>query len=64
MDVKREASSFQASCREQGVMIARSFPPLTTHARVSIGTMDEMRRAAAVFRSALALTTTSTQSGR
>ena len=26
-----------------------SFPPLTTHARVSIGTMDEMKRAMAVM---------------
>jgi len=49
VDVKRDSSSFQASCREQGVMIARSFPPLTTHARVSIGTMDEMKRAMAVM---------------
>jgi histidinol-phosphate aminotransferase len=49
VDVKREAASFQARCREQGVMIARSFPPLTTHARVSIGTMDEMKRAMSVM---------------
>ena len=49
VDVKRDSSSFQASCREQGVMIARSFPPLSTHARVSIGTMDEMKRAMAVM---------------
>jgi histidinol-phosphate aminotransferase len=49
VDVKRDASSFQGLCREQGVMIARSFPPLTTHARVSIGTMDEMKRAMAVM---------------
>lgn len=49
VDVKREAASFQAQCREQGVMIARAFPPLTTHARVSIGTMDEMKRAMAVM---------------
>jgi histidinol-phosphate aminotransferase len=49
VDVKRDSSSFQAQCREQGVMIARSFPPLMTHARVSIGTMDEMKRAMAVM---------------
>jgi histidinol-phosphate aminotransferase len=49
VDVKRDASSFQGLCREQGVMIARAFPPLTTHARVSIGTMDEMKRAMAVM---------------
>ena len=49
VDVKRDASSFQGLCREQGVMVARAFPPLTTHARVSIGTMDEMKRAMAVM---------------
>jgi histidinol-phosphate aminotransferase len=49
VDVKRDSGSFQAQCREQGVMIARAFPPLTTHARVSVGTMDEMKRAMAVM---------------
>lgn len=49
VDVKRDVPGFQAQCREQGVMIARAFPPLTTHARVSIGTMDEMKRAMAVM---------------
>jgi histidinol-phosphate aminotransferase len=49
VDVKREAASFQSQCREQGVNIARSFPPLTSHARVSIGTMDEMKRAMAIM---------------
>jgi histidinol-phosphate aminotransferase len=49
VDVKRDASSFQGLCREQGVMVARAFPPLTTHARVSIGTMDEMKQAMAVI---------------
>jgi histidinol-phosphate aminotransferase len=49
VDVKREVPGFQAACRAQGVMIARAFPPLMTHARVSIGTMDEMKRAMAVM---------------
>jgi histidinol-phosphate/aromatic aminotransferase/cobyric acid decarboxylase-like protein len=36
-------------------MVGRDFPPMeNTHARVSIGTMDEMRRAAEVFRQVLA----------
>ena len=32
-------------CREAGVAIARPFPPLTNYARITIGTMDEMRKA-------------------
>jgi histidinol-phosphate/aromatic aminotransferase/cobyric acid decarboxylase-like protein len=35
-------------------MVGRPFPPLTTHARISIGTMEEMRQAAGVFREVLA----------
>ena len=45
VDVKRESSVYQQLCREAGVAIARPFPPLTTYARITIGTMDEMRRA-------------------
>lgn len=45
VDVRRPVGGVQAMCRESGVIIARAFPPLTTHARISIGTLDEMRRA-------------------
>ncbi len=45
VDVKRESSVYQQLCREAGVAIARPFPPLTTYARITIGTMDEMKRA-------------------
>ncbi|MGH9160974.1 MAG: pyridoxal phosphate-dependent aminotransferase [Vicinamibacteraceae bacterium] len=45
VDVRRDAGSFQHLCREAGLAIARPFPPLGTHARITIGTMDEMRRA-------------------
>jgi len=37
------------STRAQQVLVGRPFPPLATHARVSIGTMDEMRAATEVF---------------
>ena len=47
--VRRDAKAFQAACREHGVLVGRPFPPLATHARVSVGTMDEMRAAAEVF---------------
>ena len=45
VDVRRESSVYQQLCREAGVAIARPFPPLTTYARITIGTMDEMRKA-------------------
>lgn len=53
VDIKRDVKAFRQACRDRGVLIGRPFPPLTTHARVSIGTMDEMRRATAVFRELL-----------
>ena len=44
---------------KQGVMVGRDFPPFEkTHARISIGTMDEMKKATAVFRSVLRPVTT------
>jgi histidinol-phosphate aminotransferase len=40
---------FQQACRAEGVRVGRPFPPLWTHCRISIGTMDEMQRAVKVF---------------
>lgn len=54
VDVRRDARDFREACLAQEVAVGRPFPPLTTHARISIGTMREMRRALAVFRSVLA----------
>lgn len=48
-DIRRDALKFQAACAKEGVAIGRSFPPLDTHARISIGTMDEMKRALPVI---------------
>jgi len=45
VDVRRESAVFQQMCREVGVAVARPFPPLTTYTRITIGTMDEMRKA-------------------
>ena len=53
-DVGRNARDFAAACRAHGVLVGRAFPPLTTHARITIGTMEEMRRAMEVFRLVLA----------
>ena len=52
-DIRRDARAFQAACLERGVMVGRPFAPFTTWTRVSIGTMEEMRGAASVFRSIL-----------
>jgi histidinol-phosphate aminotransferase len=59
VDVKRPAREFRDACAKQGVMVGRDFPPFEkTHARISMGTMDEMRRAVDVFRSVLKPSTT------
>jgi histidinol-phosphate aminotransferase len=53
VDIRRDVREFQAACRARGVAVGRPFPPLTTHARISLGTADEMRRAIEVFRQVL-----------
>jgi histidinol-phosphate aminotransferase len=54
VDIRRDSKAFQTACRQLDVLVGRPFPPLTTHTRISIGTMDEMRRAVDVFRQVLA----------
>jgi histidinol-phosphate aminotransferase len=50
VDIGRPAKEFRDACAQHHVLVGRDFPPLErTHARVSIGTLDEMKRAAAVF---------------
>jgi histidinol-phosphate aminotransferase len=50
VDIKRPVKGFRDACREQGVLVARDFPPLEkSHVRVSIGTLEEMKRAVDVF---------------
>jgi histidinol-phosphate aminotransferase len=51
--IGRDSKAFREACAKHGVLVGRPFPPLTTHARISIGTMDEMRRAVDVFRQVL-----------
>ena len=45
VNVKRPSTEFSLRCRQAGVAIARPFPPLTNHARITIGTVDEMKKA-------------------
>ena len=59
VDVRRPAKEFREACAKSGVMVGRDFPPFEkTHVRISIGTMDEMRKAVDVFRTVLRTTTT------
>jgi histidinol-phosphate aminotransferase len=54
VDLKRPAKDFREACEAQGVLVGREFPPFDeTHCRISIGTIEEMGRAVAVFRSIL-----------
>jgi histidinol-phosphate aminotransferase len=55
VDIGRPAREFQQACAQKNVRVGREFPPLEkTCARVSLGTLDEMKRAAEVFTSVLA----------
>jgi histidinol-phosphate aminotransferase len=59
VDIGRPAAEFRDACAKQGVLVGRDFPPFEkTHARISLGTMDEMKKATAVFRSVLRPVTT------
>jgi len=54
VDVGRPAKDFREACAKQGVIVGRDFPPFEkTHARISVGTIEEMQKATAVFRSVL-----------
>lgn len=54
IDIRRDSRAFQRACRDRGILVGRPFPPLTTHARISMGTMEEMTRAIEVFKQVLA----------
>jgi histidinol-phosphate/aromatic aminotransferase/cobyric acid decarboxylase-like protein len=48
------AKQFREGCAKLKVQVGRDFPPYEkTHARISIGTMDEMKRATEAFRQVL-----------
>lgn len=49
VDVQMPVEDFQKGCRAEGLRVGRPFPPLWTHCRISIGTMDEMQRAVKIF---------------
>jgi histidinol-phosphate aminotransferase len=45
VDIRRDAAKFREDARAAGVAVGRPFPPLNNHTRISIGTIEEMRRA-------------------
>jgi histidinol-phosphate aminotransferase len=61
VDVHRDAKAFKMECVKHNVAIGRQFPALPTHARVSIGTMAEMKKAIPVFQKVLASTAATSQ---
>jgi histidinol-phosphate aminotransferase len=59
VDVGRPADEFRDACAKHGIMVGRPFPPLEkSHARISLGTMEEMKKATTVFRNVLRPVTT------
>jgi histidinol-phosphate aminotransferase len=59
------AKQFREECAKSKVHVGRDFPPYEkTHARISIGTMDEMKRATEVFRQVLGMSATDAGSAR
>ncbi len=55
VNIRRPAAEMRRACQEHGIRIGRDFPPMEkTHARISIGTMEEMQRATEVFTEVLA----------
>jgi histidinol-phosphate aminotransferase len=55
VNIRRPAKVFRDACAKEKVFIGRDFPPMEqTHARISIGTWDEMHRAMEVFKRVLA----------
>ena len=51
--IGRDTRAFKDACAKHGILVGRPFPPLTTHSRISIGTMDEMKKAVDVFKQVL-----------
>jgi histidinol-phosphate aminotransferase len=61
VDLKgRNAQQFREACAKNKVTIGRDFPPFEkSHTRISLGTMEEMKQATAVFQRVLTASSTS-----
>lgn len=59
VDTGMPAKEFRDACRAKNVLVGRDFPPYEkTHARISLGTMEEMQKAVKVFEQVLGKKTT------
>ena len=55
VNIGTPARAFRDACRAKSVLVARDFPPFEkTHARITLGTMEEMTKALQVFGEVLA----------
>ncbi|MFP5380468.1 MAG: aminotransferase class I/II-fold pyridoxal phosphate-dependent enzyme, partial [Vicinamibacteria bacterium] len=55
VDIKRPCREFREACAKHGVLVGRDFPPYEkSHCRISISTMEDMKRAVQVFEKVLA----------
>jgi histidinol-phosphate aminotransferase len=60
VDIGRPAKEFQQACGKQGILVGREFPPLEKNwSRISLGTMEEMKKAHEVFAKVLSVETSS-----
>jgi histidinol-phosphate aminotransferase len=59
VDIHRDAKAFKLECVKHNVAIGRQFAAFPNHARISIGTMAEMKKAIPVFKSVLATSVSS-----
>ena len=58
VNIRRPADEFAAACEKRGIIVGRQFPPFEkTHARISVGSMEEMRKAVEVFAQVLGIET-------
>ena len=54
INIKRPSKGFREGCLRDGVAVGRDFPPYDqTHARISVGTLAEMKKAVQVFEQVL-----------
>lgn len=53
VDIRRPAAEFKKAALARGIAVGRAFPPLTNQARITFGTMEEMKTATAAFRALL-----------
>jgi len=61
VDVRRDAHAFKLECAKHKVAIGRPFPSLASYARISVGTLPQMKKAVEAFRTVLATPVTASQ---